>query len=60
MCEPLWFRRGEEFIEKAEQIYNEHKDDLDVLLIYKFRIKKAAFLKKCGYFDKAVQELDDL
>ena len=59
MCEPLYFLKCEEYLDKAEEIYK-NNSELPKDLYLKMRIKKAAFWKKYGFFDKALDYLKDL
>ena len=59
MCEPLYFQKCEEYLDKAEAIYTENHN-LSRSLYQKFKIKKAAFLKKYGFFDKSIDYLKEL
>jgi hypothetical protein len=59
MCEPLYFSKCEEYLDKAENIYKSN-NNLPKSLYQKFKLKKAAFLKKFGFFDKAIDYLKDL
>lgn len=59
MCEPLYFTKGEEYLDKAEEIYKKNLN-LNRSLYQKFKLKKAAFLKKYGFFNKSLDYLNEL
>ena len=54
MCEPLYFSKCEEYLDKAEAVYKDEKSTLSNELYFKFKLKKAAFEKKYGFFDNSV------
>ena len=55
-CEPLYFDKAEQLLEEAEKLYKDKGEDVYL----KFLLKKAAFLKKNGFFDEAVNVLDKM
>lgn len=59
-CDPYMFDKGEIQINKAEEIYTSNKDKLADVLYRKFLIKKSSFMKKYGFFYKAMDILKDL
>jgi hypothetical protein len=59
-CDPYIFDKAEEWITKAEDTYNKHTDLLPIELYRKFKLKKAAFLKKNGLFYKSTDLLKEI
>lgn len=54
MCEPLYFRKCEEYLNRSEETYKYSTANLSKVLYHKFLIKKAAYLKKYGFFEESI------
>jgi hypothetical protein len=54
-CEPLHFEKGEECLDAAEKEYQEDTLKDHKLLYLRFKLKKASFYKKYGFFRQAIE-----
>lgn len=59
-CEPLYFEKAEELMLKAEFLYGEKNAILPEFYYTKFLFKKAAILKKSGFFNRSLELLRTL
>ena len=58
-CEPLLFQECGKRLAEAESIYQANKSFFTTQDLVKFNIKKASFIKKFGFFYKAIDLLEE-